>query len=66
MIEVAEGIPRQGLRTGIPEEAVADTLWALASPEMYELFTEQGGHPPAAFGSWLERTLVASLCANRG
>lgn len=66
MEEVARGIPRRGLRTGITEEAISDTLWALASPEVYDLFTTQGGHSPAAFGSWLERTLVATLCTDPG
>ena len=66
MIEVARGIPRQGLRTGLTDEAIADTLWAIASPEVYDLLTTQGGYTPAAFESWLERTLVAALCTDPG
>lgn len=66
MTEVAKGIPRQGLRTGLTEEAIADTLWALASPEVYDLLTAQGGYSSAAFESWLERTLVAALCTDLG
>lgn len=66
MAEVAGGVPRRGLRDGLEEGAVADTLWALASPEMYELFTAQGGRSPAAYGSWLEGALVAVLCAAPG
>ncbi|MDQ3540888.1 MAG: TetR/AcrR family transcriptional regulator [Chloroflexota bacterium] len=62
MTEIAKGIPRQGLRTSLTEEAIADTLWAIASPEVYDLLTTQGGYAPAAFQSWLERTLVAALC----
>ena len=66
MNEVAGAVPRRGLRDGLEDGAVADTLWALASPEMYELFTAQGGRSSAAYGSWLEDTLVAALCASPG
>jgi len=66
MAEVAGGVPRRGLRAGLAGEDVADTLWALASPEVYDLLTTQGDYTPAAFGSWLERTLVAALCADPG
>lgn len=62
MTEVAKGTPRQGLRTDLTQEVIADTLWALASPEMYDLLTTQGNYPPAAFESWLQRTLIAALC----
>lgn len=64
MIDVARGIPREGLRTGLTEETIADTLWALASPEVYDLFTTHGGYVPAAFASWLEDTLVAAFCTD--
>ena len=66
MAGIAKDIPRRGLRGGLAEGAVSDTLWALASPEVYELFTAQGGHSPATYGSWLESTLVAALCAAPG
>lgn len=62
MEEVARGLPHRGLRPGLTADDVADTLWALASHELYDLFTAQSGRPAAAFGSWLERTLVAALC----
>lgn len=62
MVEVARGIPREGLRAGLTEEDIVDTLWALASPEVYDLLTAQGGYAPAEFESWLEGTLVAALC----
>ena len=66
MDEVAKGVPRRGLRDGLEEGDVADTLWALASPEVYELFVVQGGRSPAAYGAWLERTLVVALCVAPG
>lgn len=62
MEEVARAVPHRGLRPGLTSADIADTLWALASPEVYDLLTSQAGHSPAAFGSWLQRTLVAALC----
>lgn len=63
MEAVAEVVPRAGLRPEVTPEETADTLWSLASPEVYELWTGQAGRVPAAYRAWLERTLVAALCA---
>ena len=62
MAAVADGIPRSGLRSGLSGRAVADTLWSLTNPEMYDLLTIHGDHTPATFQAWLEATLVAVLC----
>lgn len=59
---VARAVPERGLRPGLADEQVADTLWALASPEMYALFVHQAGRTPAEFERWLSTTLAAALC----
>ena len=59
---VAQRIPRAGLRPGMSDKYVLDTLWALASPEMFDLLTAHGAHTPATFQTWLSRTLTAALC----
>jgi len=59
---VAGNIPTEGLRPGLTSTAVADTLWSLASPEMYSLFVSQAGKTPAEYQQWLESTLTAALC----
>jgi len=63
LAEVARSVPPRGLRPGVTADAITETLWALASPELYDLFTAGGGYEPGAFQAWLTRTLVAALCA---
>jgi AcrR family transcriptional regulator len=62
MALVAQGIPVEGLRGDLTQDEVHDTLWALASPEMYDLLIG-AGHTQATFEQWLQRTLIAALCA---
>lgn len=62
MAEVAENIPARGLRADLAPDDVADTLWALASPEMFQLLRAEGGRDPSGFQRWLERTLKDALC----
>lgn len=64
LADVAQSVPRRGLRADLTADDITDTLWALASPEVYDLLTTQRGRPPSAFESWLRRTLVAALCAD--
>lgn len=59
---VAELIPRKGLRIGTSTETVAEAVWALASPEMFALFTTQGQRTAVEFEKWLSVTLVSILC----
>lgn len=62
MEQVAAGVPSRGLRAGLTPEAVADTLWALASHETYDLLVTDRGLSVSAYTTWLERTLTAALC----
>lgn len=62
MEEVANNAPVLGLRSDLTRVDVADTLWALASPDVYLLFCTEGGQDPSAFEAWLKRTLTNALC----
>lgn len=65
MTAVAAGLPQRGRRPGLTHQTVADTLWALASPEMFHLLSTDGDYTPTSFAAWLERTLIAALCADQ-
>ena len=62
--EIARDIPRRGLRPGLTDTEITETLWALASPDLYDLFTVEGGREPSAYEAWLTRTLTAALCSD--
>ena len=47
------------LRTDL--ETAAETIWALASPELYALLTGPGGWEPERFERWLAESLAALL-----
>jgi AcrR family transcriptional regulator len=64
LAEVAHDIPRRGLRAGLTADDITDTLWALASPEVYDLLTLDRGYTPAAFEAWLANTITGALCTN--
>lgn len=42
-------------------EAATDTIWALASPELYMLLTGPGAWERERHTSWLAATLAAAL-----
>ncbi|CAA9560603.1 MAG: hypothetical protein AVDCRST_MAG87-1552 [uncultured Thermomicrobiales bacterium] len=62
MEDVARHVPARGLRPDLTPEDVADTLWALASPDVYHLFRTEGDRDSLAYQTWLERTLIGALC----
>ena len=59
---IADAVPRDGLRPDLTGSTLADTLWALANPDLYELLTTSGGYSPTDYQEWLSATLVAALC----
>lgn len=59
---VADALPGAGRRPGLTDTDLGDTLWSLASPEMYDLHTG-AGRSPTEFEAWLGRTLTAALGA---
>ncbi len=49
------------LRDGIDVAAAAETVWALASPEVYRLLTGDKGWTRERYAQWLGNSLVALL-----
>jgi len=62
---VAQNLPVRGLRADLTPDDVADTLWALASPDVYLLLCNEGGLDAPAFQIWLERTRSGASCVER-
>ena len=54
-------LPARSLRPGLTREQAADTAWAIASPETYELMIGTRGYTPAQFEKWISATLSAAL-----
>jgi len=52
-----------GLRPGLTVDAGADTVWALANPELYRQLTELRGWSIEQFAAWLEDSLARALLA---
>jgi AcrR family transcriptional regulator len=62
MQEIPGWLARNGpLRAGLTLAAAADTIWAIASPEMYHLLTVDAGWSQERFAAWLSDTLSAIL-----
>ena len=53
-----------GLRLGLDE--AADSVWALASPEMYRLLVVERGWSRERFGEWLADSLAMVLLSGTG
>jgi AcrR family transcriptional regulator len=49
------------LRPGLSVEDASHTLWAIASPEVRQVFLQQAGWTPDRYRDWLEQTLAAAL-----
>ena len=54
---------RGGLRSDIPLEEVALTLWLLTSPYQYEHLVVQAGWTPQRYLAWLQRMLLEAALA---
>ncbi len=52
---------KQALKPGLSLESATDTLWALASPEMYRLLTHERGWTAQQFEDWLTETTTTLL-----
>ncbi len=61
---IARAIPAGHLRPALSGRDIADTLWSLASPEMFALFTAQAQRSAADYAIWLTTTLINSLCTS--
>ena len=45
----------------VDEETASETIWALASPETYLLFSEQRGWSRERYAAWLAESLIALI-----
>jgi AcrR family transcriptional regulator len=51
----------RGLRPGLSREHAIDLVWAIASPEMYDLLVLQRGWSPAECAAWAADAITAAL-----
>lgn len=58
---IASEASRYRLRQDLTADDVADTIWGLASPELYDTFTLHAGYDDDRFRSWLARSLIGAL-----
>jgi AcrR family transcriptional regulator len=64
---VAHGIAGEGgLRSSVSEERARDVMFALASPELYEVVVLRFGWSDDQFEEWLSETLATSLLGPSG
>jgi AcrR family transcriptional regulator len=56
-----DDVPNEAFRSGLTRDDAVDTLWALASPETYELLVERAGYTIDGFEDWVTNTLTAAL-----
>lgn len=62
MTQNAEVLHRRGfLRRGISVERAGQILWALSSPEMYDLFVVRRGWSPEELGAFVAEAIVGAL-----
>jgi AcrR family transcriptional regulator len=54
-------LPDAALRTGLTRDDAIDTLWAIASPETYDLLVERAGYTLDRYQTWITKTLAAAL-----
>ena len=57
---VAAALARVGA-LAVPEDAAAETVWALASPDVHDLLTRRRGWSRERYADWLATTLAAAL-----
>lgn len=61
---VADALIANGpLRDGMDREKTVETVWRLASPELFLLLRDISGLSPEAYADWLSDTLAAALLA---
>lgn len=58
---VSQLAEKGALKPGLPVEEATDELFAISSPEIYRLLTQERGWTPARFEEWLGDTLIALL-----
>ena len=54
-------LPLEALRPGLTHESAADTAWALASPECWDMLIRRRGYTLEEYQAWVEGTMTAAL-----
>lgn len=54
-------LPPGSLRAGMSHDQAADTAWAIASPETWDLLIRRAGYSIDAYQGWVAETLTAAL-----
>ena len=62
---ILSDIPASALAEGLTSTSAADTAWAIASPESYDLLVRRLGYQLGEFHDWVERTLVTAILADQ-
>jgi AcrR family transcriptional regulator len=57
-------VGKPGARPGLTAERVADILFSLLSPELYQLLVRDRGWSSEAYERWIHDTLQAQLCGD--
>ncbi|WP_154757484.1 TetR/AcrR family transcriptional regulator [Amycolatopsis pithecellobii] len=66
MRAVIESAAVPGWRPELTTDDIVDTMWALTSPETYDLLTVSRDLSPDEYEAWLARTLQHALCTEAG
>ncbi len=62
MRRFAEALASNGpLRSGLDSRSAAETIWALSSPELFQLLTEYRGWTPEQYAAWLAQLLEIAI-----
>jgi AcrR family transcriptional regulator len=59
--QIVRRLPAASLRDGLDPDAAADTAWAIASPETYDLLVRTGRYTLDQYEQWVATTLAAAL-----
>jgi AcrR family transcriptional regulator len=61
--QVLADVPTSALAEGLTIKSAADTAWAIASPESYDLLAHRLGYQLEEFHHWVKQTLTAAILA---
>jgi AcrR family transcriptional regulator len=57
------GIPVTAMADGLTMKTAADTAWAIASPESYDLLVQRLGYQLQEFHDWMKQNLITAILA---
>lgn len=60
---VLSDVPVSALTEGLTIKGAADTAWAIASPESYDLLVHRLGYQLEDFHDWMKQTLITAILA---